>query len=1851
MVILNISQVLGKLIETYVQSTRDGNRDCRLLVPGLTQRIAREVHEYLRENLPKNEIASYLIISGDEQPSEAEGLIRAVGLTSKRIGSFIAIVNPGQLAQIQDSIRGSGGTIRSLAFSEEWPWIDNGSEQFRFEGPVLDALIKEWSSDPTEKEWFRDLTLGLLKHTRSHSRRAHLLLEKILGDFDPSLYPEIADVKKKFLFHAGIPCPTGATPPAKDIIHHSVKLCKDIVERCQKNEDIREQTRDMVYEVTDISPSEHAGVRQSLDQFLDGVGKSSTLDLGLLAFHGCWGHNTQGIGQWGRLHAERLAALFSVDKRQKAKVWYNIQCKQGLISNDGKKVATFVGEDVALDIGYEIPRDQMNAGSWSVQVLHRQQTVIEQPLDGSEGQIHLQFNTSNITNNYSRKIPLRLVLALGKEVQADARLDLHLCGESRPAFVIIEHLFDVVDATKAGEEEVSDKKILANNPVHLFLFSHAPDEVTLSNEDDEAIDLIETEINGIWQSAHRVDVTAVPSGQITRICNFGELSAIICIEATDVEKGEFTIEDELRVNISRGNKKPLEDLINIFSGQTDEPYPSLGQIDDSARRRIRLAQIVTTQTGWHPLLANLLEIDYNVPSGSLGNFANYLGQVETGAFTTLELPDEALILLKAYSKARDDLLLEIKSKVDIGSTKIEHPMYASHPIYAHSNAQHIEDLICKYLEAYQAILAYIKTTHNSLEWSQLFILAHIDCTVHWDNTPLRGSFFLIGPWHPLVVAKRFMIQAALYSRADRYRKDKVSGKKFRQLCSLLDQVQGFRWLLSLSADNRQFEHAFVFTTSDPGWHVAIKVNLPTLSAQEGITGLLELAKGLWLSLGLSMETGKGGSQSLPITALSNYLRAFPSRRSIGIRIRRGYVESEVIHDVDAYLHADEKPTEQGEQLPGGVRLYLEDSLDSDVDAKWSDPPFCIYRFEDDEKCIREGHPDIYMLPPLSEVSFKITPNAHELPRGVGRDAVFSEPLRRLEEGSTFIPKCFTYESDLPHEETAGIGGMFTTVLGHISDVLDTRVVTVSSIMLPPILKAPWVVIPGQSVDPAVLVKYVRDGADRLLQERALWDYKLDLAGRLNSFYILSTIPRGFQLTVNDFFGKDDIAGTFIIELGKIGIAIGGEALKSGRHALGIIGLVGAVRLFAGQTSDGQVPLSCCSGSIGFLLPVDSFTSFFGKSDSSEGKRTDLLAVQLVLPGHGSEKMRILACGVESKLVSGTFGQARAHAALEQGLATVQEFKELVVTSLKDGAMPERLGLLELLRFGLRITGPSAPEEIDHWMDTEEKVYQAILAGEYEYSDAMHGAVLVSTEGSLPGVAESRVLPEGLWIRLTKEHWPGIADTPSVDNIRRNLCKLFGSAEIPSPRTPSPTVILPTPREGDEEAEDQSYPQELDPVNEPGAAHAEESQAEEEPIEPERDTPLKEIFIGADEGRGMVYFNPQSPVDPLDNMNVMVTGSSGKGKTQFLKYLICKLREQGKNTLILDFKNDFASDSPFCEKAELEKVFVTFDGLPYNPLIPYPIRHPGSGELYIQPGHHIAGIASVLKRTYRLGDQQQAAVKRAINMAFASAGIPTTGSTPFTSDILFPDFSDVGDLLQNEHSMAYNRLDPLFTLDLFRNEFRAQSFHALVNRATVIDLSQIPSDEIKNALAQLIVLSAHAYYNAQPHSGTIRQFLVFDEAHRVLSSDYMLRLVRECRAYGVGMVLSSQYPSDFPGEISASMATKIIHGNDRDAERTRAIVQLLGCEGREGDVASLERFQAFVDNRHHSQTFLRTMNYPLYLVWVKLQELGTATREELSQVEGIDTLKLPIVNLVHQLELLGLAEQREGRIVAIKRNFE
>jgi len=1817
---LATSRILASLIETQIRTESGTERDCRLLVPGLTQRIAREMHGYLlQKGMP-----SFLIVGSEEVPDERGRLIRAVGLTSKRIGSFVAVACPGQLTNIQDSVRGSGGAIRSISFSEEWPWIDSGNERYRFDGPVLDAFAGAWTDDKRDQEWLKDFVRsGVLESTRSSPRRSEILLEDILGKFDPRKIEGLDNVRHKMLFHSGVAKPSAIIVPAKTLIKESVRLSNLIVARCQEENEIRRQALETIAE---LFPADEEAMAICLEKFLDAVGSTASLDLGLLSFFGCWGNDPAKADTWNSLTADRLADIFEVRERERSECSYKVTCSRGFVSRNGKRLASFVGEEVTVAISFKIPEREFGSGSCFARVVSRKKVLGKSLLESREGFVSISFKTADCSKRQGGSLPLRVEIVSGDEQLVDEKLKMELCGSDRPAFLLISPNFEAFDAHPVRDTEPPDRKLLVEEPVDVLIFGAEGLQATLKDEDEEDLEL-EQVADGIQRTTHKVDVAGDARGRAVVTAEIAGLSAVVSLEASDLEKGEFTVEDELRVVLCGTRDKRLEELIQLFEGNRRDAYPALGGVDAAARRRTTIAEAVSVEHGWRPVLANLLQPVETEPR-PLGSLFLQIGEQAIGGLATATLSPRAMELLESYTRARQKAVSELKHNLDVGESASDHPVYASHPTFVEARSDWTEQILASYLEAYGNILAFAETSRGTLEWSELFVLLHLDCVVHWDDTPRSGCFFLIGPWHPLILGKRFMVQKALLDRAHRLQRDKGrSGKMFRHLTTLLGKVQSFRWFASLSSDDRQLEPAYVAATSDPGWHVALKTYGSSIAAVEEGGGMLKIGACLRQFLGLRVDLAEGAAGGLAAAVVTSYIRSFPSRRSVGMRVRRGYSSADVVESVDSILHAEGG---MSSQLPGGIRLYLEEALEQEVHARWADPPLQVYKYEKDRDLLEATFPDIYLLPPSAKRSFISSETNCSMPRGTGSSSVFCVPLQWLTEGQSQVPKSITCEIDQTGPDEGGLGGAYRKVLGETSRSFGSGLAAVASVDLPVKLGASWVVVPGYSVDPAIMVKYVRDGIDRDLEKRALWDYRYDLAGQAKSFFVLSMISKGFQVAVNGFFGGKDVAKAFISELGKIGIAIGGEALRSGRHALGVVGLVGAVRLMIGTGSNHDAPLSERSGSIGFLLPVDAFSSFFGKNGDLASLRADLLAVSVAFAPRDSRAIRISAWGVESKFVTGTFSAARAREALDQARATEGEFRDLVRTSLRDGGTPERLAILELVRFGLRITSPSRAEDIGGWIESERRIYQAILDGSYEYAESLRKGVVVSTEGDLSGVAEQRLLGDGIWVRLTRSHWPEVAETPQVRKIREELLKTLGVAEDTAV-TGVPSIEVPAAEIPPVDA----YPQASTPTDETADTRGKEGSG-----------PLRGILVGVDNARHRVILDPQSTSDPLDNLNIMISGSSGTGKTQFLKYLVCKFREQKKNVFLLDFKNDFAGDQRFCELAGLQRVYVNFSGLPYNPLIPYPIRHKETDELFLQCGHYIAGVTSVLRSTYGLGVQQQTAVKKAIIEAFDELGVPTTGTIPFSNEFRFPDLSVVGRILEETYPSAYSRLDPLFTLNLFQEEFRSRSFQTLVGKSYILDLSQIPSDEIKNALAQLIVLSAHSYYNTQPHSGDVRQLLVFDEAHRVMASDFMLRLARECRAYGVGTLLSSQYPTDFPAEISASMATKIMHGNGPDSERVKAIAQMLGLVGREAEIAGLGRFEAILYNRHSPGQVIRTLNFPVYLLWSMLTETNKATMKELSEVSGIDTAKLPIKNLMGELESLGLAEERSDGIYCL-----
>ncbi len=134
------------------------------------------------------------------------------------------------------------------------------------------------------------------------------------------------------------------------------------------------------------------------------------------------------------------------------------------------------------------------------------------------------------------------------------------------------------------------------------------------------------------------------------------------------------------------------------------------------------------------------------------------------------------------------------------------------------------------------------------------------------------------------------------------------------------------------------------------------------------------------------------------------------------------------------------------------------------------------------------------------------------------------------------------------------------------------------------------------------------------------------------------------------------------------------------------------------------------------------------------------------------------------------------------------------------------------------------------------------------------------------------------------------------------------------------------------------------------------------------------------------------------------------------------------------------------------------------------------------------------------------------------------------------------------------MSPIFDLELFSSGAEVTEFATVVERSTVIRLAQLPGDEVKNSVSEFFLMALYNYLIRQPQSHRLARLAVLDEAWRLVESPFLEPLMREGRAFGLGVLIASQFPTDLPTAVAGSTATKLYFSQTnveqvRDIQRT------------------------------------------------------------------------------------------------------
>ena len=1861
---------------------KSSNSEIRLIVPGLTNTISKQIHD----ELISKKINSYLVVGPESgmAPDETKKHLMADALTSVRQGSFVIVTTPGQLALLQEGIKGPGG-VADTAYPEDFPFNEDGAKnEFKF-SQILSLTADKWTSiNKEERTWIKDLlTKHILQSCRSlkQVKRQEFFLQKLIEGFDPD-NPDtasISDHRERFLYHCGLPREIKDSEDAKDYGNDIKNLCTKIHDQIKKSDDILDNAKNIINADSSMSDVEKKKTLDCFESYRKALGKSmiNFIPRGILSISGgCIKINDKAkrLEVWEHLDREKLQKLFEIEKtsnRSNHKIVIN---KIKLLNRSGghpvksnNSLVVRQGESYEIEYQYEIDEPNFNPTEWSI-VASQHSTQLEKDICSSEkgsGTI-----TLTAPDNSKKALTQKLGIHKNDNTQSlkSVSFKIHVCGQDRPKLLILDRPgenLDVIDIVESNKHIESISKFDSAADVIVMLHQKSNKEPVL-DMDEEKLDLKPATLpSDIFHAKDTIDLKDInySNPKLTVKHEKGEASVIL--SSSENQSGSFTLEDEYRLTLVEGKKAKLKKIHQLFNGSFKRPYPGLGDISAEKQKLVNLAKTMEKdKAGWKMIISDLLSRKHKTED--LGQYVikgnsfddSVLNRIKNN---TKKITDTELNSLHhKYISIRADIIGFYKNWLN--PTHATHPVYASTPVYIELESKKIEDLISKYLTSYININNKLIDLKNNqtIERDEALILSSMDKIVHMGpNTKTDDKLFMLGPWHPLVLAKRYMCQRSLYMSSQRYI-DSKEIYQFNRLATLIGDASGITQGNYLSSGAIKFESCLLSATNDPGWILGIKSDL--LKDNKSFSKMqIDIKE----SLGISLKIFNLGLNHLSENFINRFRRAYPEKRRIDLYIREGYNGDHIIESAqELLLKSNEKSDYKeykdiGKLLSGGIHYHVEnlERWTTENTLSVGDKSF-FYSCQETKRdeTIKKNSIDIEVLSSHQDLEIDNENERKEtLCRANGLNSVYYASPSKIDEGDE-IWTSRLYASDSPRTPTGStlsMGDLFIDALNQQYELSGKSLeIKKKNTSLPKqSFDTKWLYMPSTITDPAVLVKFIED--IELNQDpnklKALWDYKHDIGrNEQDSYYTMSSIPKGIDASIAKQIGGNAGTGNkMIASLGKSGVAIGGEALKTTNTAKGAVGLAAAVALFNGFNDNGYKILTNNQKSIGFLLPVDSFETILGnkieKKDSKHQKLCDLLAIQLVLPNKDNpkEELQIMALAIEAKYRSNP-DHDDVQQWFKQSNDTFKRFESLVNIAKEkdDSGIPERLGLLHLLHFGVRLSYRNNEE----WTTKEQLFLSAILEGRFNLRKLKTPNLVILTEpkdgGDATYLETTKLDHNGILIKLNKDNWPGLADSDSLKhNIYPKIEKLFSweQEESQGSSEETPTDETPTEETPTEETPTEETPTEETPTDEPPT---------DEPIDTDDtcDVSIKPFLIGTTN-------NEKKPVimdfdgsiqgrNRLENRHIVISGGSGKGKTTFLKTLAANIRKQNGNILIFDLKaKDFSGDEKFCRSLGFSITHCRDDGLPFNPLIPEPMKRERTGEIFYNYRQHISNVVSAIAIPFNLTQFQKAALQNAITNCFERSLINVNEETSTIDVTTIPTLSEIEEILDSGNNYAKSakiKLESLFIFNTFPEENKHKRFNDLVKSSSILDLTGFQDDGIKSAITRLVMVSALAHFNGKKTTGKYRWGVVLDEAHRLKGLPELERTAREGRALGISLILSSQLQNDFGGEVSSNIATSFSHGYTNQKEDNCSKLALtIGWREDLDSLINLGIFQAVTTNNHYANDITNTLGWPHYLIYEFILSNGPIEKGDILTIDGIDPSQLNSDQVLNHMINMGI----------------
>lgn len=287
----------------------------------------------------------------------------------------------------------------------------------------------------------------------------------------------------------------------------------------------------------------------------------------------------------------------------------------------------------------------------------------------------------------------------------------------------------------------------------------------------------------------------------------------------------------------------------------------------------------------------------------------------------------------------------------------------------------------------------------------------------------------------------------------------------------------------------------------------------------------------------------------------------------------------------------------------------------------------------------------------------------------------------------------------------------------------------------------------------------------------------------------------------------------------------------------------------------------------------------------------------------------------------------------------------------------------------------------------------------------------------------------------------------------------------------------------------------------------------------------------------IYLGDTPPDKPVSwtvsiaaNPHLLIAGLPGMGKTTCLINICEQLVEHGITPIVFSYHEDI--DAQLTSKLG-EINLVDYDGLGFNPLRVVN----DSPTAYLDNAGMLRDIFASIYPD--LGEIQTDKVRQAIKESYINLGWGVSGRSP--EELETPAFQTFYDILGHQPKSDKGliaRLNELNDYGFFRNTGTERSL-LLTKNLSILQIHANQNEVLQRAFSAFVL---HNLYQEMFIRGVQKQMthaIIFDEAHRASGLKLLPIMAKECRKYGILLIVASQEASDFNSSIFSAIANYLV----------------------------------------------------------------------------------------------------------------